>query len=335
MPPPAHDQHDRLLVAQLVAGDPLDEAELAQAHAWLASCPDCQSLAADLRVLPAIVAQEPVPPRRRDFRLSPEQAEQLSGNVFTRSLLRLSLPRGRAFAPAAGAVMSIGLVFVVAGYAWPDGGSVAVEQEVITAPAASLAAPPGEVDAVPSLGRAAFEAFAVESSPAPEEPGAAAVEEGLAADRLAPRERSLAASDGDASEAVASAPVGDDQSAITESLEQGVLEQGSEADTAAIEEPAAAASLEMGAPETMAMVAEASVAPTAAKTGSDDVLAADEMRAPDGGEAATAGTALAEAEGSDDGPRLLMLVGVALALGGGALLLLSWLVRRSSDPLLR
>ena len=71
-----------------------------EARAWLATCPASAQLAADLRAVSVAVASEPVPPRRRDFRFGPEQAEALRGDAFTRFLRRLSLPRTRAFAPA-------------------------------------------------------------------------------------------------------------------------------------------------------------------------------------------------------------------------------------------
>ena len=77
-----------------------------------------------------------MPPRRRDFRLAPEQAEQLTGSVLTRLLRRVSLRGATAFRPAAAGLLSAGLVFVLAGYAWPEGGSVSVESEMTVVPAA-------------------------------------------------------------------------------------------------------------------------------------------------------------------------------------------------------
>jgi hypothetical protein len=73
------------------------------------------------------------------------------------------------------------------------------------------------------------------------------------------------------------------------------------------------------------MLAEATDAPAA--------KAAEEAALDDGAEAT-----LESVTGTDtsEGPeRLLIVVGAALAAAGGALLLLSWLVRRTSDPLLR
>ena len=117
LPTTDHERHDALLVAQLAAGDPLAAEQRDEAQRLVRGCSACAVLATDLRVVAAAVAQEPVPPRRRDFRLSPEQVEELSGNTLTRFLRRLSLPNARAFQPAAAGVLAIGLIFVVAGYA--------------------------------------------------------------------------------------------------------------------------------------------------------------------------------------------------------------------------
>ena len=160
---PDHERHDALLVAQFVAGDPLDPEQRAEAQHLVAGCAACAALAMDLPAVSRAVAQEPVPPRRRDFRLSPEQAEELRGNTLTRFLRKLSLPRSRAFQPAAAGVLSIGLLFVVAGYAWPDGGTVVVQAEPNfvdwSSPAATSAAPREEAAEAPAPGL-------VESAPA-------------------------------------------------------------------------------------------------------------------------------------------------------------------------
>ena len=122
-PSPAadHERHDVLLIAQYAAGDPLDAQQSSAARDLVAGCGACAELMADLRAVSAAVAQEPTPPRRRDFRLTDEQADQLGGNALTRMLRRLSLPGGAELQPAAAGVLAAGLVFVVAGYAWPDG----------------------------------------------------------------------------------------------------------------------------------------------------------------------------------------------------------------------
>ncbi len=79
VPPPApppvdHGQHDPLLIAQLAAGDPLTTDQQREAALLVAHCAACASLAADLRAISSAVAWEPLPPRRRDFRIDPERA---------------------------------------------------------------------------------------------------------------------------------------------------------------------------------------------------------------------------------------------------------------------
>jgi len=158
-----HEQHDALLLAQFAAGDSLGETQQREARELVSSCVACASLASDLRAISRAVAWEPPPPRRRDFRIDADQAERLTGNAFTRFLRRLSLPQARAFQPAAAGMLSIGLAFVVAGYAWPDGGTVSVGDEGSAAPAAieeHVASTPATIEerapaAATSAGRAA------------------------------------------------------------------------------------------------------------------------------------------------------------------------------------
>ncbi len=135
-PSPDHQQHDVLLVAQYAAGDPLDDDRQRAAAALVSSCGDCAELAADLRAITTAVAWEPVPPRRRDFRIDAPTAERLRGSRLTRFLRRLSLPQARALAPAAVGVMSIGLLFVVAGTVWPAADLGLSGAPVVVAPAA-------------------------------------------------------------------------------------------------------------------------------------------------------------------------------------------------------
>ncbi len=130
-----HQRHDELLVAQFAMGDPLPDVQRSEAQRLLAACGACATLAADLRAVAGAVAWEPVPSRRRDFRLDSDQAERLSGNPLSRFLRRLSLPRSRAFGPAAAGVFSVGLAFVVVGYAWPGDGIAEQPQAPMSAPA--------------------------------------------------------------------------------------------------------------------------------------------------------------------------------------------------------
>jgi hypothetical protein len=188
LPAPDHARHDGALVAQLAAGDPLGEDQQREAQRVVAACAACAQLAVDLRTLAAAVALEPVPPRRRDFRLDSAQAERLSGNAVTRFLRRLSLPRSPAFGPAAAGLFSVGLVFVVAGYAWPGDAGVSVPVEPGGPPAAveRLIASPSLEQGVPSAsGKQGVsdevEAFMADSPADQSRDGLAVTEEELAA----------------------------------------------------------------------------------------------------------------------------------------------------------
>jgi hypothetical protein len=135
-PAPDHARHDGALVAQFAAGDALGEDQQREAQQLVSACAACSQLALDLRTLAVAVALEPVPPRRRDFRLDTAQAERLRGNAVSRFVRRLSLPQSPALGPAAAGLFSVGLVFVVAGYAWPGDGGVSVSREPEDPPAA-------------------------------------------------------------------------------------------------------------------------------------------------------------------------------------------------------
>src|SRR5688572_9722818 len=117
---PGHATHDELLVARLAGGDTLDVREHATASALVSSCPDCAALASDIVAISRAVAAESVPPRRRDFRISPEQAAELRGSSLQRLLRRFTLPTGgAALKPLASGALSIGLVLVFVGSVVP------------------------------------------------------------------------------------------------------------------------------------------------------------------------------------------------------------------------
>lgn len=320
-PVPAHDQHDPLLVAQLAAGDTLDPARAQQAQAWLASCPECVVLAADLRHVSAAVASEPVPRRRRDFRLTSEQAEAARGGSVMRFIRGLSLPRSRAFSPAAAGILSVGLIFMVAGYAWPDGG-IATQSETNVAPAAiegrpgASPAPAADAD-LRAVGREP-------AAPAPARVGE-------------PTEtREQYASEAEFLDDLAEHQAGtSDRDAMRKSLEAEEL-----ADEAAVADAAAAAAATGGDASTTEIAAEPMDAPVG------DTLPGE----PDGLEASAGPAALmAQTDGSgvevlSSAPATsgeqtlelwLVVLGLVLALGGASLLLLGWLSRRANDPLLR
>jgi hypothetical protein len=221
-------------VAQLAASDRLGAEQQREAQRLVSTCPACAELAADLRTLAAAVRLEPTPPRRRDFRLDTAQAERLRGSLVDRFVRRLSLPQSRAFGPAAAGALSLGLVFVVAGYAWPGEDGTILSSEPV---------PPAAVEfqlASPSLEQA-FESQALRADASP--------------DGLAPLGAAHKSADTSAEERDdAALPRGVDTAA--ESAAEGITAE----DTAA--EPSAAAEL------FFSVEAAASVAPTEAETGS-------------------------------------------------------------------
>jgi hypothetical protein len=251
-PPPDHARHDPSLVAQLAARDRLAADQQREAQRLVSTCPACAELAADLRTLAAAVRLEPTPPRRRDFRLDAEQAERLRGNVVERFLRRLSLPQSRAFGPAAAGALSLGLVFVVAGYAWPGEDGAILSSEPV---------PPAAVEfqlASPTLEQA-FESQALGADASP--------------DGLAPLGAAHKNADTSAEERDAVLPRGMDIAA------QGAAEDTAADDTAAtdtVAEPSDAAEL------FFSVEAAASVAPAEAETGSaNDVAGATSASATD------------------------------------------------------
>ena len=316
LPAPDHQQHDPLLVAQLAAGDRLAEGQQHEALRLVSTCGACADLAADLAAVSGAVAWEPVPPRRRDFRLDPEQAERLQGNAVTRFLRHLSLPQARAFSPAAAGVLSLGLVFMLAGSVWPEGGAVRlggdlelVPQSTIEEPAAieTIIAAPLEVPEVvaPAVGGLAAEEAADYDANAPD----------VLAEDVA---NMKGAHEGSARKALTE----DRWERAADELESsaGSAPTAVEVDSAAAAEMQRGTSGEAEVPEAV-FVEEFSVV-----SALDDVVA---------GEGPTELEPLDQVSADDDAnlEALLVIVGFGMALTGGALLLLAWLVRRARGPL--
>lgn len=137
IPPIPHDhsRHDRLLVTRYAADDAYP-GESEEARELVASCGECAALAADIRSLMTATAALPPARRRRDFRLSHEQAGRLRGTFVERLVRRLAAPEPSSVRPLAGVAVSIGLVLAVIGAGLP-----------LPAPAALPASPGmGEVE---------------------------------------------------------------------------------------------------------------------------------------------------------------------------------------------
>ena len=317
-----HERHDRLLVAQLVAGDALPPEQRAEAQRRIGSCGACAALAADLPAVSRLVAQEPTPPRRRDFRLGPEQAAELQGNALTRFLRRLSLPGSPAFQPAAAGILSIGLLFVVAGYAWPDGGTITVQAEpnLIDWTSADPASAPVDAAAeVPAALEREAEVEADVLSDAALEGAAQTMDDSDFADTLAESQAGLSEGGAQESRAEEAAPGSREPGALQQkSLELEAAEEvlGSAADEEAGLRDGARHGAESPDPSARTLQPQ-SVAPPGAAPEETATVASEAVVAPD-----------------DDGPvEWFVILGLALALGGGGLLLLGWLARRARDPL--
>lgn len=115
-----HARHDPLLVTRYAVDD-AHQGEVEQARALVENCSECAALAADIRLLSSATARLPAPRRRRDFRLTPEQAEALRGSFLERLLRRLAAPGLAPLRPVAGVALSLGIVLAVAGANLPMG----------------------------------------------------------------------------------------------------------------------------------------------------------------------------------------------------------------------
>jgi hypothetical protein len=311
-PPTDHARHDELLIAQLAAGDPLPADLQLQASRLLASCAACARLAADLRTLPAVVAWEPLPPRQRDFRLDPGRAEELRGSAVERFLRRLSLPAMAPLRPLGAGVLSIGLLFMVAGAAWPQGGSSVTTGQPAASGAAlqqvdTLAAP--EAFANPATAAAPVQLDTLGGASSGVEPGA---------ERYA-------------NESVGAAAVSDTSGSDTAPGDASERMKVAPAPTAV---PQAA-----GAPN---VAADAAALSSLAEAGLPSAAAAEAplqmmLASPAAGDQGATNATAAPISGQQSLPveSLLLVAGALLALVGAGLLLLAWLARRRSDPLLR
>jgi hypothetical protein len=77
IPPNPHAGHDELLIA-LLFGDDASDSERAHALDLMATCPECESLYADLGAISEAMAGLPAPARPRDFRLTEVDAVRLA-----------------------------------------------------------------------------------------------------------------------------------------------------------------------------------------------------------------------------------------------------------------
>jgi hypothetical protein len=155
-PPAAAEEHAALVVA-LDAGD-LGGPERVRAETLVASCGGCAALLADLVAIRGAMTSLPLPPRRRDFRLTDADVARLRPSPWRRLAGWLAGPRS-SVRPLATGLASLGIVGLLLtaglpGLGWgagaalapADGGVRTSDTESVGASAAPLYQP-GEAPA--------------------------------------------------------------------------------------------------------------------------------------------------------------------------------------------
>ena len=104
-----HAAHDELMLAVFASGDDLPAEDLAHVQEWMRDCAECALVVADLRAIQAATADLPAPPRRRDFRLTEEDAARLRVHGWRRILAAFGSPRDRITGPAAAGLATLGV----------------------------------------------------------------------------------------------------------------------------------------------------------------------------------------------------------------------------------
>lgn len=123
---PAAEAHDHAaLVVALDAGD-LAGPDLARAGALLAACPGCAALRDDLATIRHAMTALPAPVRRRDYRLTDEDAARLRPSGWRRVAGWLTAPRS-SVRPLATGLATLGVVGLLLTAGLPGfGGQVAI-----------------------------------------------------------------------------------------------------------------------------------------------------------------------------------------------------------------
>jgi hypothetical protein len=108
VPPTAHGNHDRVLIANLLDRSP-SETERALAEAQMAGCSDCALLYDDLVALSLATRTMPVPSRPRDFALTMADAERLRVRGWRRVLGAIGSTRDVFSRPLAIGLTTLGI----------------------------------------------------------------------------------------------------------------------------------------------------------------------------------------------------------------------------------
>ena len=112
--PAEHARHDLSIVAVLAARPAdLDEKDSAAARAQVASCSTCADALADLLALQTTLPETATPPRPRDFRLTPADAQRLHQSGWRRFLGYFGSPRDGFSRPLAIGLTTLGLAGIL------------------------------------------------------------------------------------------------------------------------------------------------------------------------------------------------------------------------------
>jgi hypothetical protein len=178
--PAEHARHDLSIVAVLAARPTdLDEKDSAAARAQVASCSTCADALADLLALQTTLPETATPPRPRDFRLTPADAQRLHRSGWRRFLGYFGSPRDGFSRPLAIGLTTLGLAGILLATIPSTfiGGSGAAAPANEAAPIQQAA--PAPAASVPSTDRTALGAVPASAAPsaaasAPAEVAAAA-----------------------------------------------------------------------------------------------------------------------------------------------------------------
>ncbi len=172
--PHDHATHELELVAAYASGDATG-SELETAMSLVAACPECAALHRDLRAIAAALPELPVAVRRRDFRLTEDQAAALRPAGWRRFVAVLAGPRFSFAAPLGTGLATIGIAVLVVsgslGLPFAAGGAATAERAVsgdaagTAAPAVAAPEAPGTAGPIASAADAL--GFASKSSPGP------------------------------------------------------------------------------------------------------------------------------------------------------------------------
>jgi hypothetical protein len=178
MPPvphtPAAEAPDHAALIVALDADDIAGADRVRAEALAASCAGCSSLLADLALIRAALPVLAAPPRRRDYRLTEEDAARLRpAGLRHRVLDWLAAPRS-SVRPLATGLATLGVVGLLVAAGLPGLGGVGSSGTMLTTSAPAEEAVPAGGGAPPELGATAVPLPAATAAPSVQAPGFAA-----------------------------------------------------------------------------------------------------------------------------------------------------------------